>query len=310
LKKHISFDKLNTNIKKGDILFMSYKIVTDSCANLPDNIYDDLDIQVIGMEFIIDGEPHLSYVKGRDNNLQKYYQMLREGTVITTTCINKETFYNFFETILKKDEDILYLGFSSGLSLSYGNCLVAADELRAKYPNRKILTIDTLAASMGQGLIVYNASMLKKDGKLIEEVHDWVENNKLKICHWFTVEDLKYLYRGGRVSKMGFILGKITQIKPVMHTDDTGHLIPVLKVIGRRKSMEALAEKTAELIENPEQQTVFVSHGDSLEDAEKLIELVKQKVKVKDFLINQIDPVVGCHSGPGTLAIFFQAKHR
>ncbi|HRX13523.1 MAG TPA: DegV family protein [Eubacteriales bacterium] len=288
---------------------MSYKIVTDSCANLPDEIYDNLDIQVIGMEFIIDGEPHLSYVKGRDNNLQKYYKLLREDTVITTTCINKETYTKFFEKILETD-DVLYLGFSSGLSLSYGNCLVAAEELRAKYPNSKIYTVDTLAASMGQGMIVHRAAELKNQGKNIEEVRDWVEANKLKICHWFTVEDLKYLYRGGRVSKIGFILGKITQIKPVLFTDNAGHLIPVQKVIGRRKSLEVMAEKIVTTIVNPSEQTVFISHGDCIEDAQKLADLVAQKIKVKGFLINQIDPVIGCHSGPGTLAIFFAAAKR
>jgi DegV family protein with EDD domain len=288
---------------------MSYKIVTDSCANLPDEIYDNLDIQVIGMEFIINGEPCLSYVKGRDNNLKKYYKLLREDTIITTTCINKETYTNFFEKILETD-DVLYLGFSSGLSLSYGNCLAAAEELQAKYPNRKIYTVDTLAASMGLGMIVHRAAELKNQGENIEEVRDWVEANKLKICHWFTVEDLKYLYRGGRVSKIGFILGKITQIKPVLFTDNAGHLMPVQKVIGRRKSLEVMAEKIASTIVNPSEQTIFISHGDCIEDAQKLADLVAKKIKVKGFLINQIDPVIGCHSGPGTLAIFFAAAKR
>lgn len=289
---------------------MSYKILTDSCANLPDYMYDELELNVIGMEFIEDDNVHTSYVKGRDNNLQKYYAMLRAGKVLQTTCINERSYYEFFDKILSGGEDILYLGFSSGLSASFSNSLAAMDKLREKYPERKLLAVDTLGASMGQGLIVYHAANLKNEGKTMEEVRDWVEQNKLRMCHWFTVEDLKYLYRGGRVNRIGFILGKITQIKPVLHTDDNGHLTPVSKVIGRKKSIAALAEKMRELIEDPAEQTIFISHGDCLADAQELASQATQKIKVKSVVINQIDPVIGCHSGPGTLAIFFLGKHR
>jgi DegV family protein with EDD domain len=289
---------------------MQYTIITDSCANLPDKMYDDLGIEVISMEFIEEGKIHTSYIKGRDNDLQKYYTMLREGKVLSTTCINAKRYEDFFEPYLASGQDILYLGFSSKLSASFDNSLQAVKNLKEKYPERKIYAVDTLSACMGQGLLAYYAALKKQEGKSIEEVRDWVENNKLRMCHWFTVDDLKYLYRGGRVNKMSFIVGKITHIKPVLHTDNEGRLTPVSKVIGRRKSISSIAEKTRELIFNPQDQHIFIAHGDCEEDAMELKKQALQGLKVKSVTINQIDPVIGCHSGPGTLAIFFFGKHR
>ena len=288
---------------------MGYKIVTDSCAGLPDYMYDGLGVEVIGMEFIEGDKVYTGYVKGRDNSLQECYALMRQGKVFRTTCINQAAYYDFFEKQLAEG-DILYLGFSSGLSASFSNSMFAIDELREKYSERKIFAVDTLGGCMGQGLLVYHAAMLKNQGKSIEEVRDWAEQNKRRLCHWFTVEDLKYLYRGGRVSRINFILGKIAQIKPIIRADDEGRLAPASKVIGRRKSISALAKKVHELIENPEEQTVFVAHGDCLEDAEELAAQVTKNIKVKSVVINQIDPVMGCHSGPGALAVFFLGRHR
>ena len=287
-----------------------FELFSDSCANLSDAQIDELGVNIIALKFVVDGELRPSYVKGRENNLKPFYDILRNGKVLTTSSLNEQEYIEAFTPALENGKDVLYLGFSSGLSLSFSSSLSAKATLEAKYPDRKIICIDTLAASYGQGLLVYYAAKMKNTGKTIDEIAAWNEENKLKLAHWFTVEDLIYLFRGGRVKRVSYWIGKIAQIKPVLHVDNNGHLIPVYKVIGRKKSIAKLAEKIAETITEPEKQVIFVAHGDCENDANILVEKIKSLIPVKDFVLNILDPVIGCHSGPGTLAVFALATER
>ena len=287
-----------------------YCIVTDSTCDLPANIVTDLGITVIPMEFQLDGTTYLNYPDGRDYDFHAFYDALRAGKASTTSQVNYQTFLDTFTPILESGRDILYLAFSSGLSGTYNGSVIAANDLIEKYPGSKVISVDTLAASVGEGLLVYTAAKKREEGLSLDELAQWVTDNRLHLCHWFTVDDLNHLKRGGRVSPAVAIIGTALGIKPVMHVDDEGHLIPVSKVRGRRKSLDALVEHMAETCDKPESQTIFIGHGDSKEDAEYVAKLVRQKFKVKNIILNYIGPVIGSHSGPGTLALFFFGTHR
>ena len=287
-----------------------YCIVTDSTCDLPANIVTDLGITVIPMEFQLDGTTYLNYPDGRDYDFHAFYDALRAGKASTTSQVNYQTFLDTFTPILESGRDILYLAFSSGLSGTYNGSVIAANDLMEKYPGSKVISVDTLAASVGEGLLVYAAAKKREEGLSLDELAQWVTDNRLHLCHWFTVDDLNHLKRGGRISPAVAIIGTALGIKPVMHVDDEGHLIPVSKVRGRRKSLDALVEHMAETCDKPESQTVFIGHGDSKEDAEYVAKLVRQKFKVKNIILNYIGPVIGSHSGPGTLALFFFGTHR
>ncbi len=287
-----------------------YCIVTDSTCDLPANIVTDLGITVIPMEFQLDGTTYLNYPDGRDYDFHAFYDALRAGKASTTSQVNYQTFLDTFTPILESGRDILYLAFSSGLSGTYNGSVIAANDLMEKYPGSKVISVDTLAASVGEGLLVYTAAKKREEGLSLDELAQWVTDNRLHLCHWFTVDDLNHLKRGGRVSPAVAIIGTALGIKPVMHVDDEGHLIPVSKVRGRRKSLDALVEHMAETCDKPESQTIFIGHGDSKEDAEYVAKLVRQKFKVKNIILNYIGPVIGSHSGPGTLALFFFGTHR
>ncbi len=287
-----------------------YCIVTDSTCDLPANIVTDLGITVIPMEFQLDGTTYLNYPDGRDYDFHAFYDALRAGKASTTSQVNYQTFLDTFTPILESGRDILYLAFSSGLSGTYNGSVIAANDLMEKYPGSKVISVDTLAASVGEGLLVYTAAKKREEGLSLDELAQWVTDNRLHLCHWFTVDDLNHLKRGGRISPAVAIIGTALGIKPVMHVDDEGHLIPVSKVRGRRKSLDALVEHMAETCDKPESQTIFIGHGDSKEDAEYVAKLVRQKFKVKNIILNYIGPVIGSHSGPGTLALFFFGTHR
>lgn len=287
-----------------------YCIVTDSTCDLPANIVTDLGITVIPMEFQLDGTTYLNYPDGRDYDFHAFYDALRAGKASTTSQVNYQTFLDTFTPILESGRDILYLAFSSGLSGTYNGSVIAANDLMEKYPGSKVISVDTLAASVGEGLLVYTAAKKREEGLSLDELAQWVTDNRLHLCHWFTVDDLNHLKRGGRISPAVAIIGTALGIKPVMHVDDEGHLIPVSKVRGRRKSLDALVEHMTETCDKPESQTIFIGHGDSKEDAEYVAKLVRQKFKVKNIILNYIGPVIGSHSGPGTLALFFFGTHR
>jgi len=289
---------------------MSYEIVTDSSANLTDEMINKYGINIISLIFRVGEKEFYSYTKGVTTDNKKFYEMMRNGETISTASIDLQLCRKVFEETLKKGKDVLYIGFSSALSGSYNAGALIARELQEEYPQRKIIAVDSLSASMGQGLLVYYAAEQMIHGKSIDEVKDWILSNRLNICHWFTVDDLVYLKRGGRISSTTAFVGTTLGIKPIMHVDNEGRLIPVGKVRGRRKSLEALAKQMEDTCINPRSQLVFISHGDCIEDAHTLEKLVRDKLNVKDVIINYVDPVIGAHSGPGTIALFFIGTKR
>ena len=235
---------------------------------------------------------------------------MRQRYSATTSAVNVDAFTEAFEAILKEGDDVLYLGLSSGLSATYHASELAAEDLAAKYPERKIIVIDTLAASLGHGMLVYLAVQKKREGASIEETRDYILEKVPQTCHWFTVDDLFFLKRGGRVSATTAIVGTALGIKPVMHVDDEGHLIKKEIARGRKKSLAALCEKMKSTVISPEEQTIFISHGDCLEDAEYLADMIRREIGVKEIIIDYIGSVIGTHAGPGTIALFYLGTHR
>ena len=288
----------------------NYVIVTESTTDLTQDLVNELGITIIPMVFGFENESYLNYPDNREMDIHKFYERVKAGERSTTALINSKTFEEYFEPILKSGDDILYIGFSSGLSGTYNSSLIAAEELKQKYPDSKIVCIDTLAASMGEGLLVYHAVKLKQQGKDIEQVSQWLMDNRLKLNHWFTVDDLNHLRRGGRISAMTATIGSALNVKPILHVDNEGHLIPVHNVRGRKKSINALLEHMEELSINPQEQTIFISHANCLEDAENLANLVRKKLKIKKIILNFIGPVIGSHTGQGAIALFFIGKER
>lgn len=290
---------------------MSYTIVTDSSCNLPESLIDELELEVLPLVFMADGKEYQSYLKGQVTDLKQFYTMMREGKIFTTSLPNLSDAQNLFEDIFKQGNDILYLGFSSGLSGTYEGVRGIGRALQRQFPNQTFASVDTLAASVGQGLIVYYAAKMRQEGKTLQEVEQWVRGNRLNLAHWFTVDDLMFLFRGGRVSRTAAFAGSLLNIKPVLHVDNDGLLIPMEKTRGRKKSIQALVKHMeASVIKPLEDQVIGISHGDCIEDVEYLQKLVTEKFGVRNYLVNYVDPVIGAHSGPGTLALFFLAHQR
>lgn len=289
---------------------MRYRILTDSTGDLTPELVQELDLTVIPMEFTVDGKSYRNYPDGHEMSAKDFYDLLRAGKTSTTAQINSHEFTEWADPILQAGEDLLYIAFSSGLSGTCQSALLAKQELSEKYPDRKILVVDSLCASMGEGLLVYYAAKMQQEGKSIEEVYQWLQENKLHLCHWFTVDDLNHLKRGGRVSSAAALFGTMLGIKPVLHVDDAGHLIPVAKIRGRKQSLDALVAHMEETVTEPEKQVIFISHGDCLQDAQYVADKIREKWKVKDIVLNEIGPVIGTHSGPGTVALFFLGSKR
>lgn len=286
----------------------SYVILTDSGSDLSPALMAEWGVKYESLTLRFEGSDK-EYTNA-DITAAEFYQRMREGEAAKTAAINAEDFKALFEPELEKGNDVLYLGFSSGLSTTYNSARLAAEELTEKYPERKVIAVDTLCASAGEGLIVYLAVQKQKAGASIEEAAQYIEEIKLKICHWFTVDDLKYLKRGGRVSPAVAFVGGLLDIKPVMHVDNDGHLVLVSKSRGRKAALAALAKKYTELAEDPANGTIYISNGDCMEDAKTLGELIKKEHGNGVDLITDIGPVIGAHSGPGTIAIFFVGKER
>ncbi len=287
-----------------------YVIITDSTSDLTPELIKELGVTVIPMEFNVAGKNYLNYPDEREISSKEFYNLLRNEGTSSTSLINTTTFTDYFEPALKEGKDVLYMGFSSGLSGSFNASCIAAQILQEKYPDNKIYTVDTLSASMGEGLLVYHAATRKNSGMSIDDLRTWIEENKLKLCHWFTVDDLNHLKRGGRVSSTAAFIGTMLSIKPVMHVDNEGHLIPTEKARGRKISLTTLLKMMEKTAIKPEEQTIFISHGDSIEDAEFLANLIREKLNVRDIKMNYIGPVIGAHSGPGTIALFFLGTER
>ena len=288
-------------------MMSSYQIITDSACDLPESLLQELHVDKVSLSVLFQGQNRTDSV---DAGIKEFYDGLRAGEVATTSAVNPDGWARVIEPALAAGQDALVLAFSSGLSTTYQSAIIAATELMEKYPGRKVYVVDTLCASLGQGLLVWYACKKRDEGYSLEALRDWVENNKLHLCHWFTVDDLMFLKRGGRVSATTALVGTMLQIKPVLHVDDEGHLINVSKARGRKASIEALAKKVTELGEGFNNETMFISHGDCLEDAEHLAAILKEKYGVKYVHINHVGAVIGSHSGPGTLALFFLGKHR
>lgn len=290
-----------------------FRIVTDSCCNLTEDMIDDFGLEVLPFTFMVDGEDEVyqSYLKGRKTDLAQFYAMMRSGKVFKTSLPNLAESEAVFRSILESGDDLLYLGFSSGLSGAFDALSRLIDSLGSEYPSRKAYAVDTLAASGGEGLLVWHAVEQQREGRSIDEVRDWVETHKLKLAHWFTVDDLMFLWRGGRVSKTSAWAGTLLNIKPILHVDDEGHLIPMEKVRGRKKSLHALVDHMAKTATEPiSEQKVVLTHGDCPEEAAYVADLIRNRFGVEKLVVNCIDPVIGAHSGPGTMALFFLASGR
>ena len=267
-------------------------------------------MEVLPLTMTMDGEEYPNTLDGRYITNEEFYKRLRAGKTSTTAAANVGQFEDAMRAVLGRGQDILCLCFSSALSTTYQSAVIAAENVAPDFPERTIRVIDTLSASRGQGLLVYLAAQKKKEGLTLSQLGDWVEDNKLHVCHWFTVDDLNFLKRGGRVSAAAALFGTMLSIKPVLHVDDTGHLVPVSKTRGRKASLLALVDRMAESAVDPAGQTIFISHGDCEADAEFVADEVRRRFGVQDIYINYVGPVIGNHSGPGTLALFFLGSRR
>lgn len=286
---------------------MSFSILTDSSSNLPEYLIDEHDLKVMPLEFMVDGQVYHSYLKGSVTDLGKFYNMMREGKVITTSLPPLEIVDALIREEFEAGRDVLYLGFDSALSGTYENISAYLERVRSEeFPERKLECVDTKAAALGQGLYVLEVAKRHEQGMSLEDLAQWARTNVLTFAHWFTVEDLNYLQRGGRLSKGAAFAGQLLNIKPVLHVDEIGRLVPVEKVRGRKKSLQALIDRFEQAASEPKgEQLVCISHGDCIDDAEFVRSQIAERFGVKDFVINNLDPVIGAHAGPGTVALFF-----
>lgn len=287
-----------------------FVLMTDSSADLSQEMVQELGVTVLPLSFTIQGKVYRNYPDNREMDLPLFYDMLRAGELATTSAVNVAEYAQAVEPILQEKKDVLILAFSSGLSSTYQASVLAAEELREKYPDRKIYTVDTLCASLGQGLLVYLAVQEQRKGKNIEEVRDWAEAAKLHLCHQFTVDDLHFLKRGGRISATTAVVGSMLQIKPVLHVDNEGRLVSIGKARGRQASLKALVDKMEKTVTEEGKKTVFISHGDCRKDAVAVADMVRERFGTQDVRINFVGPVIGAHSGPGTLALFYLGTER
>ncbi len=285
-------------------------ITTDTTADLPADYIEKYHIKLLSMSYILEGE---TYTWDRPLPVKDFYDKVRNGSLPTTSQVNPEEAAEAFEKIIKEqDVNILHISFSSGLSGSYNSVRIAAMDLAEKYPENKIVIVDSLAASMGEGLLVHKAVMMKEAGKSLAETASWLEENKLHLVHNFTVDDLFHLYRGGRVSKTAAFVGSMINLKPILHVDDEGHLIPLSKVRGRKKSLLALVDCMEKQMGSwrDKNDIVFISHGDCEEDAQFVANQVKERFGIDSFLINYVGPTIGAHTGAGVVTLFYMGDYR
>ncbi len=285
-------------------------ILTDSSCDLPDSLAKKMQLEVIPLSVDVDGEIFRNYLDGREISNQDFFERLINAKSVKTSAVNQSQFLDVLEPLVQAGNDVLYLGFSSGLSGTFSAGALAVHEIAERYPERKVYAVDTLCASMGQGLLIYHCWELQQQGKSIDEVHEFAEANKLHLCHWFTVSDLMFLKRGGRVSAATAVVGSMLNIKPVMHVDNEGHLINVRTARGRKASLRALADEMGNRGINLKDQHIFISHGNCEDDANYLANLVRDRFHVKDVTMNCLGPVIGAHAGPGTMALFFMGTER
>lgn len=287
-----------------------FVLLTDSSCDFDAQKVEELGIEVIPLTFLIDEKEYKNDLKENEISIQEVYEKLRNGERIKTAQINPNTFEETFEKYLSEGKDILYVGFSSALSNTYQSSLIAKESMLVKYPDCKLYCVDSLSASLGEGLLVYYVALKKKTGASIEECYQEAENLKLKVNHLFTVDDLNFLKRGGRLSASKAFLGSLFSLKPILHMSDEGKLVPIGKILGRRHSLKNLVQRMLEKATNLQDQVIFISHGDCLEEVDDVISFIKENVNPKEIYVNYIGPVIGSHSGPNTLAIFFLSEKR
>lgn len=287
-----------------------FKLYTDSTSDLPNELVERMDVTVVPTEVFLKGERYLDYPDERELSKKEFFAAVREGEMPTTAVIPPSRFYDYFEKDVKDGYDILYIVFSSGLTTTRQNGMIAADEIKEKYPDSNIVVVDSKSASLGEGALVYFASEMKKEGKTLDEIVDWIENNRLKLCHWFTVDDLQHLRRGGRLSLPSAVVGGMLNIKPLINVSDEGKLEPVEKVRGRKAAIEAIYNKAKQNAVKPEEQTMFIVHADCEDDCIWLRDKLLTELKVKQVFTGIMGPVIGAHTGPGTIGLLFIGEHR
>ncbi len=286
-----------------------YRILTEATVDLPQSIVEEYGIVVIAMDCRMDDKIYMVDPTGKELDPVYFYERMRQGSVATTSLINAFTFMEYFEEQFKAGYDVIYFAVTSALT-SRVAANHAMEDLQEKYPDRSLIVVDTLCASLGMGLLVYHAAKKQREGMGMDELAKWAEENKLKVCHWFTVEDLKYLLRSGRISAASAMFGTALNIKPVLRVEDSGALLALSKVQGRRRSLKTLVENMEQTFTKENNDCVFIGHADCPEDAEYVKNLVEERLGVKNFVIHYIGPIIGAHSGPGTVALFHFGTHR
>lgn len=288
----------------------NYVLFTDSSCDLPAALAEEMQLHVLPLSVHLDGDSYKNYLDEREISYRDFYARIPSAKEIKTNAVNQQDFIDAMEPVLRAGADVLYVGFSSGLSGTYSAGALAARELQEKYPDRKIYAVDSLCASLGQGMLLHLAWKRQHAGATIDELRAYLEETKLHLCHWFTVNDLFHLKRGGRVSAATALIGSMLSIKPVMHMDDEGHLAVVSKARGRKASLKQLVEEMKKSAIAPETQEIFICHGDALAEAEALGETIRRELHVKNVIINYVGPVIGAHTGPGVISIFFLGTKR
>ncbi|MBQ4086495.1 MAG: DegV family protein [Clostridia bacterium] len=288
----------------------NFIIVTDSSCDLSAKMAEELQLHVVPLSVQLDGKTYTNYLDWREISPAEFYGAMRAGAKSTTAAPNVDQFATAMEEGLSQGKDVLYIGFSSGLSGTFNAGRLAAEEMQEKYPDRKIYAIDTLCAAEGEGLLCWYAAHMRDAGKSIEEVRDWVKANMMKVNHWVTVDDLKYLRAGGRISATTAVVGTMLNIKPIIRMDENGKLESVGKVRGRKAAIKALFEYASTRAVNPQDQVMFINHAECEDEAVALADMLKTQLHVKDVVINTLGPVIGSHTGPGLLVVFFLGEHR
>lgn len=289
-----------------------YRIFTDSCCDLDAEMANKINVEVLPLKFTVNGRGYANYLDGRDMTSDEFFKLLRSGAEFKTSAINIGEFEDAFTEAIKNGEDVIYIGFSSAMSSTYSSAKIASEELSEKYPDSKIYAIDSLCGSVGQGLMCYLASQKAKEGATIDELRDYVEQTKGHLCHWFSVDDLNFLKRGGRVSAAAALVGSVLGIKPVLHNNDNGMLVRTGIVRGRAQALKAIVDKMESLAVNPSEQTVFIGHTDCIDDALSVKADVMERFGIPDekVYISCSGPVISSHTGPGTIAVFFIGTER
>ncbi|MFL2116749.1 DegV family protein [Marinilactibacillus psychrotolerans] len=288
---------------------MEYQIITDSCCDLPLDIMKEYNIEVFNFVISIENEELIDDM-GLTFNKDQFFKRLKDGAIASTSQVNVHTYIEKFKQYIEKDKPVIYLAFSSELSGSYNNAVQAINILKEEYGTVEISIVDTKAASLGQGLLVYEAAKRKREGMSLSDVVEWIEEVKNSVHSWVTVDDIKHLQRGGRISATAATVGSILSIKPIIVMTSEGKLVPFSKVRGRKKSLHFLVDKTLEGIIEPESQTIFIGHVGVLEDAEYVKELLESRQKFKQVVITSYGPTVASHTGFGSLAVFSFGKEK